>query len=82
MKESVIYQEIVSTAEERGRDLGKREEGLSFVSRLLKHRFTELSPELQQQIENLSLQSLEELGEALLDVSSEADLAAWLQGHR
>ncbi|WP_017325288.1 DUF4351 domain-containing protein [Synechococcus sp. PCC 7336] len=78
MKESVIYQEIVSTAAERGRREGEQ----SLVLRQLKHRFGVLSSKLQQQVDMLSLSSLEELGEALLDFSSEADLAAWLQGHR
>ncbi|WP_017326880.1 DUF4351 domain-containing protein [Synechococcus sp. PCC 7336] len=93
MKESVIYQEIVSTAEERGRNEGilegklegkregRLEEGLSLILRQLKRRF-ELASELQQQIESLSLDSLEELGEELLDFSSEDNLAAWLQGRR
>ena len=79
MKESVIYQDIVSTAEERGRDKGKREEGLSFASRLLKRRFGTLSPEVMQEIEELSLVALEELGEALFDISDEAGLTAWLR---
>ncbi|WP_017324142.1 DUF4351 domain-containing protein [Synechococcus sp. PCC 7336] len=86
MKESVIYREIVSTAEARGRSEGRQEgrrEGeLSLVLRLLKHRFGELAPELLLQVESLSLDSLEELGEALLDFSSEADWVAWLQGSR
>lgn len=78
MKESVTYQSIVATAEERGR----YEEGLSFVSRLLKRRLGTLSPDLIQRIEGLSLQSLEDLGEALLDLSNEAELTAWLQNRR
>ncbi|WP_017328248.1 Rpn family recombination-promoting nuclease/putative transposase [Synechococcus sp. PCC 7336] len=90
MKESAIYQEIVSTAEERGRSKGlregkregKREGELSVVLRQLKHRFGDLSPKLQQKIDSLSLASLEALGEALLDFPSEVDLAAWLQEHR
>jgi len=78
MKESVTYQSIVATAEERGR----YEEGLSFVSRLLKRRFGTLSPEVMQQVGGLSLAALEELGEALFDLSDETDLAVWLQEHR
>ncbi len=78
MKESVVYQDIVATAEERGR----QKEGLSFASRMLKRRFGELPPEIMQQVEELSLASLEQLGEALFDLSDEDSLAAWLRNHR
>lgn len=75
MKESVVYQEIVTTAEERGRRTGE----LSLVLRLLRRRFGSLSPKLQQQVEGLPISSLEGLGEALLDFSKEDDLVAWLR---
>ncbi|MGF1991277.1 MAG: DUF4351 domain-containing protein, partial [Nostoc sp. ZfuVER08] len=38
----------------------------------------ELPQQLRQRIESLSLQQLENLGEALLDFTSMADLQAWL----
>ncbi|ERN41249.1 hypothetical protein KR51_00021370 [Rubidibacter lacunae KORDI 51-2] len=78
MKESVVYQDIVATAEERGR----QKEGLSFASRMLKRRFGELPPEIVQKVEGLSLASLEQLGEALFDLSDRAALATWLQEHQ
>jgi hypothetical protein len=37
---------------------------------------------MQARLQALSLNQLEELGEALLDFSSAADLADWLQAHR
>lgn len=77
MKESVVYQDIVATAEERGR----REEGLSLVMRQLERRVGKLSPSLQKRVGELSLATLEELGVELLDFSGEADLAAWLRSH-
>lgn len=79
MKESVIYQDIVAAAEERGRDKGKREEGLSLVLRQLRRRIGALSPEREQQVTGLPLPLLEELGEALLDFSNTDDLVSWLR---
>jgi hypothetical protein len=37
---------------------------------------------VQAQLQELSITQLEELGEALLDFSSAADLADWLQAHQ
>ncbi len=37
-----------------------------------------VSPELQSQIQELSLAQLEDLGEALLDFTTQADLVNWL----
>ncbi|WP_375513349.1 DUF4351 domain-containing protein [uncultured Nostoc sp.] len=41
-----------------------------------------ISTELQEQLRGLSLTKLEDLAEALLDFSTEADLVAWLQHHQ
>jgi hypothetical protein len=38
----------------------------------------ELPPDVRQRVETLSLEQLENLGEALLDFSSMADLQSWL----
>ncbi len=48
--------------------------------RQLTRRVGELSQEIRQRIESLSLEQLENLGEALLDFTSMADLDAWLSG--
>ncbi len=71
MRESVIYQEIL--------DEGKREEALSLTRCLLTRKIGTLEPELEAQIRELTTQELEDLGEALLDFSEPANLAAWLQ---
>ena len=42
----------------------------------------ELSPELQQRIQSLSLNQLETLGEALLDFTAMEDLLHWLQANQ
>ena len=36
----------------------------------------------QERIQGLSIPQLEELGEALLDLSEATDLVAWLEGHQ
>ena len=71
MRESVIYQEILEE--------GKQEEALALIMRLLPRRIGTVEPELQAQIQELSISQLEDLAEALLDFSSVADLTAWLQ---
>ncbi|MBW4502176.1 MAG: DUF4351 domain-containing protein [Scytonema hyalinum WJT4-NPBG1] len=73
MRESVIYQDILEE--------GKREEALVMIMRLLRRRLVTVEPELEQQIRRLSITQLENLGEALLDFSSPADLVTWLQAN-
>jgi hypothetical protein len=70
MKESVIYQDI--------RASGKQEEAAKLVLRQLNRRLGQLSPTISQQIRLLPVEQLEDLGEALLDFESEADLLEWL----
>lgn len=52
------------------------------ISRLLTRRFGAVAPEVREQIEKLSITQLEDLGEALLDFSSTADLTSWLNEHQ
>ena len=53
----------------------------SMVTRQLKRRIGTMSPELEQQIDQLSFEQLGELGEALLDFKDEAALKNWLATH-
>jgi predicted transposase/invertase (TIGR01784 family) len=83
MRESVIYQEILQEGEQKGERLGE-ERGIlkgeqTVILRQLARRIGEISPELQSQIQSLSLYQLEALADALLDFSSLADLRTWLQ---
>jgi hypothetical protein len=48
----------------------------------INRRVEELSPELRDRIEVLSLEELESLGEALLDFSGVIDLENWLNEER
>ena len=88
IQESVIYQEITAQAEARGEARGvvkgeARGEArgvVTLILRQLKRQIREVSPQLQAQIQQLSVAQLEELGEALLDFEQESDLVAWLAG--
>ena len=64
-----------------GRQEGRLQEAQSLIMRQLARRVGERSPELDERIRQLSLSQIEELGEALLDFSTLADLEAWLQVH-
>jgi predicted transposase YdaD len=81
MRESVIFQEILAEGEllgeQRGRQEGRKAEGQLLVLRLLTRRVGELPQEVRSRIETLSLEQLENLGEALLDFQAIADLEAW-----
>jgi predicted transposase/invertase (TIGR01784 family) len=79
MRESVIYQEIQQEGEERGILKGKLEGEQTVILRQLARRIGGVSPELQSQIQSLSLYQLETLADALLDFSTLADLRTWLQ---
>ena len=74
MQESVIYQDIVQT----GIQTGRQQEAVTFVSILIEERFGDIALTLKQQIQKLSREKLELLGKALLNFSSVDDLAAWL----
>ncbi len=53
----------------------------SLLMRQLRSRLGEVDPQLQERVRGLSLPQLEELGEALLDFETVADLAVWLDEH-
>jgi predicted transposase/invertase (TIGR01784 family) len=78
MRESVIYQEITAEARAEGKAEGKAEGERSLILKLLARRVGSVPQPLQTQINQLPLETLEALGEALLDFSSLDDLVAWL----
>ena len=49
--------------------------------RLLKRRLGELPASAETRLQNLSIASLEQLSEALLDFQETGDLTAWLKKH-
>ncbi|MCF4965910.1 Rpn family recombination-promoting nuclease/putative transposase [Nostoc sp. CMAA1605] len=79
LQETRVYQEIrekgIQEGEQRGREQGEK----SLVLRQLSRRVGELPQEVRQRVESLALEQLENLGEALLDFTSMADLHAWLE---
>ncbi|NJK65688.1 MAG: DUF4351 domain-containing protein [Microcoleus sp. SU_5_3] len=82
MRESVIYQEIREDGLLEGRQLGllegRKDEALSFLTRQLTRRIGAIAPQISEQIQTLSVEELEDLGEALLDFSEPSDLTNWL----
>jgi predicted transposase/invertase (TIGR01784 family) len=76
LQETRVYREISEKGEQRGREKGEK----SLILRQLTRQVGELPPEVRQQVESLSLEQLENLGEALLDFTSMTDLDAWLAG--
>jgi predicted transposase/invertase (TIGR01784 family) len=75
LKETRVYREI----KQEGREQGRQEEAVNFVTRQLRKRLGEFPQEVGSVILGLSLPMLEDLGEALLDFTSLADLQAWLE---
>jgi predicted transposase YdaD len=65
MRESVIYQDIIQE--------GQR----SLILRLLARRVGELPQLWRDRVSSLSLEQLENLGEALLDFQGITDLETW-----
>ncbi len=66
LKKTKVYQEALT------------EEAVKLVLRQLNRRFGEVPQSLTEQIRGLSVDLLEDLGEALLDFTSETDLRQWL----
>ena len=69
IKQTRVYQEAMEEGETR------------LLLRLLSKRFGKISDLSIQTIKKLSLEQLEDLGEALLDFSVIKDLDNWLQSH-
>jgi predicted transposase/invertase (TIGR01784 family) len=78
MQESVVYQRLI----QQGLQQGKQEEARAMIIRLLTRRFGTVDLQKQAEIESLSVNQLEDLGEALLDFSSVADLTNWLHDYQ
>jgi predicted transposase YdaD len=78
MRESVIYQEILEEGQQQGEQRGREKGERSLVLRQLTRKVGELPQRIHEQVETLSLEQLENLGEALLDFTSLLDLETWL----
>jgi hypothetical protein len=64
---------------QQDRELAKQEGEQRLIIRLLNRRVGEIDSLLIQKVQALSVEKLEELGEALLDFTSVTDLETWLE---
>ncbi len=69
--------------DQRGAIIKSRQEGIiegqtELILRQIARRTGEIPPETKTRIRQLSLEQLEDLGEILLDFTSQEDLIAWL----
>ena len=78
LRESPWYNEILQEGLQKGHQEGRQEGELLLVLRLLTRRFGLLSEQRTEQIRQLSVPQLEDLGEALLDFESMTDLEQYL----
>ncbi len=70
--------------DQRGAIIKSRKEGIiegqtGLILRQVARRTGEISPEIQTRIQQLSPEQLDNLGEILLDFTSQEDLIAWLE---
>jgi predicted transposase/invertase (TIGR01784 family) len=81
LEQTRVYREAVAVGETIGEAKGL-EQGLqqerALVVRLLNKKLVNLTPKIQSRINELSIDRVESLGEALLDFTTVADLEAWL----
>jgi predicted transposase YdaD len=83
LEETRVYREAREEGRAEGREEGRRVEAENFVVRLLTRRLgQEFSDEVRGTIALLSVPLLEELGEALLDFRTVAELEDWLAAHQ
>jgi hypothetical protein len=78
MRLAPLYEQDREKAIQQGEAIGLQKEASNLVLRLLKRRFGELPPHITETIQKLTVEQLEDLGEALLDFKSQADLINWL----
>ncbi|MFN6484127.1 MULTISPECIES: DUF4351 domain-containing protein [unclassified Nostoc] len=77
MRLEPLYQRDREQAKQEGRQEGRQEGEQHLIIRLLNRRVGEINESLIERIKGLSIEQLENLGEALLDFSNVADLEAW-----
>ncbi|MEB3223112.1 MAG: DUF4351 domain-containing protein [Candidatus Sericytochromatia bacterium] len=75
-----FYPQVRAYVEEL-RSEGRQQEALRVVLRQLGRRIGLPGPEVQGQLEALTTEQLEDLGEALLDFAQPEDLTGWLAAH-
>ncbi len=76
--QQTVREEVREELQQTVREEVRQQEALGLVRRLLVRRLGAINPQLQERIDQLAVTQLENLAEALLDFSNEADLVAWL----
>jgi len=83
MRLAPLYQEDREKArqegQQQGQQQGEQQGEQQIILRLLKRRFGELGLSVIEQIQGLSIDELESLGDVLLDFSKVGDLEVWLR---
>ncbi len=77
---SPLYLKRIQAATQQGIEQGIERE-VSLVMRLLRRRLGTIAPEIEERIRGLSVDRVEDLGEALLDFENDGDLRRWLDLH-
>jgi len=78
-KEGSIMQSLAETWIQEGMEKGEQKGVARQTLRMLHRKFGILEAELQERIRSLTIEQLENLGDALLDLQSKESLLAWLQ---
>ena len=78
MQLSPLYLEKIQAAERVGEARGEARGEAGLIVRQLTRRFGSIDTNVTAQIQQLSIAQLNDLGDALLDFTSLADLAEWL----
>jgi predicted transposase/invertase (TIGR01784 family) len=84
LKQTRFYQEVFAEGHQVGHQEGQedgRQREVALLLRQLRRRLGPLAPAQETRIQALPVNELENLGEALLDFQTVADLTAWLQQH-
>jgi len=79
MRESAFYQVILAEGLEEGLQQGLQQGEAKLVLRQLRRRFGSITPEIETQIQTLTIPQLEALAEALLDFTDITALTTWLR---
>jgi len=78
MRLAPLYQQDREQARQEGLQQGLQQGEQQLILRQLNQRLENMNLSLVEQIQSLSTEQLEALGEALLDFATVADLEAWL----
>ena len=79
IKQTRVYQEAKQEGHQEGREEGRQTEASLSLKRQLSKRFGKVDDRLLQIINELSLEQLEDLGEAFLDFGDITELDSWLK---